>query len=119
MPSVEGLRENRTDEGVHVDWGVRAGDRRLQREALEAEGPFFTSKSPLNRGEKGHPPPDLCLLLSFLSVAAMSTSPHELNLFLMLPHHFLLHAKSLPGPTLRAPPKPEAGFRPLPSQVYI
>ena len=34
----------------------------------------------------------------------------------MLPHHVLLHAKSLP--TLRAPPKPEAGFRPLPSQVY-
>ena len=60
-----------------------------------------------------------CPFLPPISVAAMSTSPHEFNLCPMLPHHFLLRAKSLPGPTLRAPPKPEAGFRPLPSQVYI
>ena len=46
MPSVEGLRENRTEEGTpyvvgdHVDWGVRAGERRdCSRQALEAEGP--------------------------------------------------------------------------------
>ena len=40
MPSVEGLRENRTDEGVHVDWGVGAGERRdCSGQALEAEGP--------------------------------------------------------------------------------
>ena len=46
-------------------------------------------------------------------------SPHEINLCPMLPHHPLLHAKSLPGPNVRAPPKPEAGFRPFLSQVYI
>ena len=46
MPAVEGLRENRTEEGTpyvvgdHVDWGVRAGERRdCSRQALEAEGP--------------------------------------------------------------------------------
>ena len=44
MLSVEGLREKRTEEGspyvvaVHVDWGIRAGEReKLQR--VEAEGP--------------------------------------------------------------------------------
>ena len=46
MPSVEGLRDSRTEEGipyvvgVHVDWGVRAGERRdCSGQALEAEGP--------------------------------------------------------------------------------
>ena len=44
MPSVEGLRENRTEEatpyvaGVHVDWGVRAGEKRLQLASVEVEG---------------------------------------------------------------------------------
>ena len=84
--------------------------------------PFFTSKSLLNRGKKGHPPQTYAFYFPFiytLSVAAMSTSPHEIDLCPMLPHHFLLHAKSLLGPTLKAPPKPEAGFHPLPSQAYI
>ena len=45
--------------------------------------------------------------------------PNEINLCPMLPRHFLLHTKSLLGPTLRAPPKPEAGIRPLPSQVLF
>ena len=56
--------------------------------------------------------------LPLIGVAAMSTSPHNINRCPMLPHRCLLHAKSLSGPTLRAPPKSEAGFRPLPSQVY-
>ena len=82
--------------------------------------PFFTPKSSRNRAKKGNPPQTYVFYFPFLppiSVAAMSTSPHEINLCPMLPHHFLFRAKSLPGPTLRAPPKPEAGFRPLPSQV--
>ena len=82
----------------------------------------FSPPNPREPGRKRAPPAELYLLLSIstpISVAAMSTSPHEVNLCLMLPHHFLLRAKSLPGPTLTAPPKPEAGFCPLPSQVYI
>ena len=71
---------------------------------------------------KGHPPPRPYVFyfpfLPPIGVAAMSTSPHNITLCCK-PHHFLLHAKSLPGPTLRAPRKPEAGFRPLPSQVNI
>ena len=33
--------------------------------------------------------------------------------------HCILHAKSLATLALRAPPNPEAGFRPLPSQVIL
>ena len=72
--------------------------------------------------QKGTTPQTYVFYFQFLppvSVAVTSISPHEINLCPMLPHHFLLHAKSLPGPALRAPPKPEAGFRPLPSQVYV
>ena len=75
-------------------------------------GALFHLQIPPELGRKGAPP-----LLHPVIVAAMSTSPHEINLCPMLPHHFLLHAKSLPGPTPRAPLKPEAGFRPLQSQV--
>ena len=37
----------------------------------------------------------------------------------MLPNHFILHAKSLARLALRAPPNPEAGFRPVPSQAEV
>ena len=86
-----------------------------KRASLPEGVPFFTSNSSRNQSKKGHYFP----FLPLIGVAAMSTSPHNITLCPMLPHHFLLHAKSLPGPTLRAPPKPEVGFRPLPSQVYI
>ena len=58
------------------------------------------------------PPQTYAFYFPFLppvSVAVMSASPHEINHCPMLPHHFLL-------PSL-CPACPEAGFRPLPSQV--
>ena len=86
------------------------------------EGCPFISNSSRNQSEKGRPPRPCVFYFPFLpliGVAAMSTSPHNITLCPMLPDHFLLHAKSLPGPTLRTPPMPEAGFRPLPSQARI
>ena len=53
-------------------------------------------------GRKRAPPPKpMSSTFNFYtptSVAVMSTSPREINLCPMLLHHFLLHAKSLPGP---------------------
>ena len=75
-------------------------------------GALFHLQIPPGPGRKGAPPPTYVFYFPFLSVAAMSTSPHETNLCSMLPHHFLLHAKSLRGPTLRAPLSQRQAFVP-------
>ena len=65
---------------------------------------------PRNGAKKGTPPQTYVFYFPILppvGVAAMSTSPRDITLCPMLPHRFLLHAKSLPGPTLKTPPKPE------------
>ena len=89
-----------------------------KRPSLPSRCPFSPPKRPEQR-RKRTPYVFNSLLLPPIEVAAMSTSPHASTLCPMLPNHFILHAKSLARLALRAPPNPEAGFRFLPSQVYI
>ena len=76
---------------------------------------FFHFQNAPEQGRKSPPPPILCIRLPVstpIEVAAMSTSPHESTLCPMLPNHFILHAKSLARPALRAPLTQRLAFVP-------
>ena len=77
-------------------------------------GALFHFQNALNRDEKGHLPPNLCIYSTFCFYPLLVWLRCQLHPMKVL---FILHAKSLARLALRAPPNPEAGFRPLPSQV--